>query len=226
MNNPSTLPPNPAESDVQTPWPKTGDVHPATFLRVSEHCGFPFAPLMREKLTTADKKAMQKFLGRQAAATLMRDQNDIPGVLEQAAKIGRENNPHAICEAEGLRRKAATLSIDAYHAALAEITAIDRESRAFASAWCEKTAALLWPEFDREAAAAEARLQRFDIPLSVSGIREGYAFEDWTLHQEPLLRNWYGGIWQLAFCMPQEFLTPKFYCGTPLGLFADMVSEG
>jgi hypothetical protein len=181
---------------------------------------------MKSALKPADKKALKTFLDRQAAAAKMYAENDVASIRHEALKLSREGTDAAAVEAEALYRKAGTMDLEALSAATTELRLVDQESRVYGADLCERLAALLWPQFDAEALAAEERLQRFGSPIVAEGIREGFHYQDWVLHGDVFLRDLYYGLWALTNYFPAEFRSPQYYCGTPLGLFADLVSEG
>lgn len=226
MNLNKPLPPNAPGSNVQTPWPRDPGINPVEYLSgICAWPGLPSTALLKPCVTPADGKAMRGFLDRQAAAVKVRDENDIPSVLDAAAKLGRENNPHSTCEAEGLRRKASTLSIDDYHAGCAEVVAVNRESRAWAADWCERAAEKLWRVFDAEAEQVEARIIRLGGTMVTTRIVEGYSRDFWAPHTDVLLCGLFHSIWALAFYFPAEYREPKYFPGSPLGLFSDLTTD-
>lgn len=224
--NQTSLPANPAEIDLKTPWPLDPGIHPATFLQVCAWPGFPTVATMLTVLTKADKATMKAFLDRESAAKDILNSNDIPTVLQQAKRLSDEGTIHSVVEAESLRRKAGTLDIDLYNNAVAELRAIDQESRVFASDWCAKAGALLFTKvFVPEAKAVEDRIVRLGGAISHNVYRDSNYVEEFAAHGDPLLANLFYGIWSLACHFPREFKTPALYQGTPIGLFADLLRD-
>jgi len=226
MNNFTPLPSNPAESLLQTPWPRDPSFNPVSFLDgLGAWPGFPSVEMMKPAVSVADKKAMLGFITRHNAAKASQEANDAPGVLEEINKLSRENNYHALVEAERLRRFVGTLDLDGYHAATNEITAVDKESRQWAADWCERAAIKLWASFEEEAKQVEDRIVRLGGRMVETRMVDGYSVDFWTPHSDPLLAGMYYAVWSLAFYFPANFRNPQYYTGGPLSLFGDLTRD-
>ena len=226
MNKNTPAAKNPA-SETHTPWPRSADVHPGSFIASAKNQwpGLPRLAALQPHITKADKREIASILGRFDAATELRREHDIPG-LSQAVRDGERcagsyNDVAVACEVS--RRALAEMSPELFHQSVAEIDASKVQAGNFAASLAERLSETLFAEFQIEALAAEARYVKYDQPL------EGKIYADewrdiYVLHSDPILTGLYTEAWYMANHFPAEMRSPKLWNGSSVEWLRDITA--
>ena len=215
------------ESSTITPWPRSSDVHPGSFIASAKNQwpGLPRLAAVQPHIEKADKKAIAAILGRFDAATELRREHDIPG-MSQAVRDGERcagSYDDSAVAAEVSRRALAAMSPELFHQSVADIAAAKVEAGLFAAGLAERLSEVLFDEFELEAQAAEARYVKYDQPL------EGRVYHDewqdiYILHADAVLGPLYCEAWFLAHYFPAEMRSPKMWGGSSIDWLRDITA--
>ena len=215
------------ESSTITPWPRSADVHPGSFIASAKNAwpGLPRLAAVVPHVEKSDKKAIAAILSRFDAATELRRVHDIPG-MSQAVRDGERSagsydDVAVACEVS--RRALAEMSPELFHQSVADIAAAKLEAGAFAAGLAERLSETLFDEFELEAQAAEARYHKYSQPL------EGRVYTDawqdiYILHADAVLGPLYCEAWFLAHYFPAEMRSPKMWGGSSIDWLRDITA--
>ena len=226
MNKNTPAAKNPA-SETHTPWPRSADVHPGSFIASAKNQwpGLPRLAALQPHITKADKREIASILGRFDAATELRREHDIPGMSQSVRdgerSAGSYDDVAVACEVS--RRALAEMSPELFHQSVADIAAAKLEAGAFAAGLAERLSETLFAEFELEAVSTEARYHKYSQPL------EGRVYHDeWVevfiLHSDAVLGPLYCEAWFLAHYFPAEMRSPKMWGGSSIDWLRDITA--